>query len=54
LLENRSPFESLRANSEKLKMIERFPFMLSLSKHSEALFSNLLSLFRTRCSSAVY
>jgi len=28
-------------------MIEHFPFMLSLSKHSEALFSNLLRLFRT-------
>jgi hypothetical protein len=31
-------------------MIEHFPFMLSLSKHSEALFSNLLRLFRTGCS----
>jgi hypothetical protein len=32
---HRSPFESLRANGAELETIDRFPFVLSLSKHSE-------------------
>ena len=43
LLKNyRSPFESLRANGAELEIVEHFPFVLSLSKHSESFFSNLL------------
>jgi len=35
LLKNRrSPFESLRANGAVFELIEHFPFVLSLSKHS--------------------
>jgi hypothetical protein len=51
LLKNsRSPFERLRAcrefiegaNGAHVEMIEHFPFVLSLSKHSEIFFSRLL------------
>jgi hypothetical protein len=43
LLKN-SPFALREPQDERrgAKMIEHFPFMLSLSKHSEAFFSNLL------------
>ena len=43
LKKNRSPFESLRMNGPQLEMIGRFPFVLSLSKHSDAFFSYLLA-----------
>jgi hypothetical protein len=33
---------SLRANGRELEIVEHFPFVLSMSKHSESFFSNLL------------
>ncbi|MBI3796022.1 MAG: hypothetical protein HY268_03510 [Deltaproteobacteria bacterium] len=37
-----TPFDKLRANGMGLEVVEDFPFVLSLSKHENSLFSNLL------------
>jgi len=38
-----SPFDELRTNGDGIEIIEVSPFMLSLSKHSQDLFSILLT-----------
>jgi hypothetical protein len=38
-----SPFESLRASGTGPKIVNEFPFMLSLSKHGSRFFNSLIT-----------
>jgi len=40
----RSPFDKLRTNGWDIEIVERFPFVLSLSKHENHFFSTLLGI----------